>query len=199
MSLHVKICGISDAGSAMAAAEAGADAIGFVFYPRSPRLVSPERARSIAAGLPEGVETVAVFLRPSADEMRRVLDVFDADRVQADADFLGGHGRVQVLPVFREGPDLEARLTEHGGGRFLLEGRRSGVGERVDWARAAALAQMGQMTLAGGLNPDNVAEAIGEVHPFGVDVSSGVESRPGVKDPHRIREFVVRAREMVRT
>jgi phosphoribosylanthranilate isomerase len=197
MSVHIKICGISDSTSALTAAEAGADAIGFVFYAESPRCISPELARSISADLPEGIETVAVFLRPSPDQLRAVLEVFDADLVQADAGFL--EDRVPGLPVFREGPDLEARLRDYGGGRFLLEGPRSGVGETVDWARAARVARLGRMTLAGGLKPDNVGEAIREVRPFGVDVSSGVESRPGVKDPHRIREFVARAREMVRT
>lgn len=187
MSLFVKICGINDPGAAEAAVASGADAIGFVFS-ASPRQVTPDLARSIAADLPRRVARVAVFRRPTDVEIARVLDEFAPDLVQADHHCLGHVIGFGLLPVFREGePPPE-------GGRFLYEGPVSGVGDMVDLAKAASLARIGEMVLAGGLHPDNVAEVVTAVRPFGVDVSSGVEKSPGVKDPDSIRRFVAAAR-----
>ncbi len=191
MKVHVKICGITNADAAWAAVEAGADAVGFVFAD-SVRQVSPAEAAGITADLPGRVDRFAVFLSPGAGEVARVLSEFDADVVQAD------HGSVKqldgprLLPVFREGEDaaLDAYLDGTVLRRFHYEGRRSGAGEAVEWSRAAELARLSRMTLAGGLNPDNVADAVRVVRPFGVDVSSGVESAPGVKDPVKIRDFI---------
>jgi phosphoribosylanthranilate isomerase len=195
MSLHIKICGITDPGDALTAAAAGADAVGFVFFGGSPRRISPAEAAAIADELPESVEKVAVFLRPTPAEIEAVLDVFGADLVQADHQCLNGSLDVPYLPVYREGDDIFSDLSTHRVSRFLYEGRRSGMGETVDWEAASRIAMAGRMTLAGGLNADNVAEAIQRVRPDGVDVSSGVESMPGVKDVGLIGEFIERARE----
>lgn len=194
MRTHVKICGITDADAALAAVEAGADSLGFVFHPGSPRLIEPEKAASIAARIAVHIEKVAVFLRPEPGEIESVLRGFDADRVQADHSWIGHLPASMSLPVYRLGEEIG--LGPEGPRRFLLEGRHSGVGERVDWGAAAAIASRGDMILAGGLDPGNVARAIDVVNPFGVDVSSGVESAPGVKDPARIQEFLEAVRQM---
>ncbi|MDH3471903.1 MAG: phosphoribosylanthranilate isomerase, partial [Acidimicrobiia bacterium] len=187
--------GITDLASAQVAIEAGADSIGFVLAP-SVRQITASRAATIAAELAESVEKVAVFRGPRSQEITRALEVFDVDVVQADFRSLVGLQSPRLLPVFREKlATRETIVVEAEGGRFVYEGARSGEGRTVNWHLASDMAQLGQMTLAGGLDPHNVAEAIRIVRPFGVDVSSGVESSPGVKDPARIRAFVEAVRE----
>lgn len=188
MSLFVKVCGISTLEAGYACVEAGADAIGFVFS-ESPRQVSPARAWSISESLPADVLRVAVFRRPSRRDLGRVLEDFEPDLIQADHPTLGPVPERKRLPVYRAGVD-----ETPSGGRFLYEGPVSGAGERVDWSAAADVARLGDMILAGGLRPDNVGRAITTVRPFGVDVSSGVETEPGVKAPALIRSFVAAAR-----
>lgn len=188
MSLFVKVCGITTHEAAHACIDAGADAIGFVFAD-SPRRVTTEHARAISDPLPEEVLRVAVFRRPARGEIERVLEDFSPDLVQADHDNLGVVEHDRQLPVYRQDG-----LGAPAGGRFLYEGPVSGVGEQVDWDRAAELARLGDMILAGGLRPDNVGRAITVVRPYGVDVSSGVETEPGVKAPALIRSFVAAAR-----
>lgn len=196
MSTYVKICGITDLPGAMAAVEAGADALGFVFA-ESVRQISASEAARIAAELPGSVDLVAVFLRPDVRQVSRVLATFPADVVQADHGSITQPDGPRLLPVFREGDDesLAGYLAGTVARRFHYEGRSSGAGETVDWEKAKRLAMAGRMTLAGGLTPDNVADAIAVVAPFGVDVSSGVESAPGVKDHEKIKDFVVAARQ----
>lgn len=188
MSLFVKVCGIMDHPAAEAAASSGVDAVGFVFA-SSPRQVSPRQALSISGELPPGILRVAVFRRPGPSDIERILEEFTPDLVQADHDTLDRLRGVTTLPVFRAGakqaPD---------GGRFLYEGPVSGAGQPIDLSRATSVARLGQMVLAGGLRPDNVGRAIMTVRPFGVDVSSGVESSPGSKDPALIRSFVAASR-----
>lgn len=188
MSLFVKICGITDAGAAETCAEAGVDAVGFVFA-TSPRQVTPWQAVEIASSLPGSISRVAVFRRPQDGEIERVLETFQPDVIQADHDTLLPGTGLALLPVYREGGHEPPENV-----RFLYEGTVSGVGQQVDVDRAAYLARRGEMILAGGLAPDNVGEAIREARPFGVDVSSGVESAPGKKDPEAIRTFVAAAR-----
>lgn len=188
MSLFVKICGISDLATARTACDAGADAIGFVFAP-SPRQVTPQMAVSISGELPPGVLRVAVFRRPEPADIEAVLSSFTPDLVQADHDRLIGLDAAETLPVYRAGEDDAPE-----GGRFLFEGPVSGSGQLVDLDRAVGMARLGQMILAGGLRPDNVGHVITRVRPHGVDVSSGVESSPGVKDSALIRSFVAAAR-----
>lgn len=191
MSLFVKICGLTTPEGVAAVVEAGADAAGFVFSP-SPRQVTPEHARQLAAGLPVAVRRVAVFRHPPPGWITRVLEDFPADWVQSDAADLPGVdlGGAEALPVFRSGAPLPELLPE----LLLFEGPQSGAGNVADWRAAAALASRTGVILAGGLTPANVAAALAKVRPWGVDVSSGVESSPGRKDPARVAAFVAAAR-----
>lgn len=194
MSLLVKICGITSPEALEAAVEAGADAVGFVFHPASPRNVAPAAAARLAARLPPTVRSVAVTLHPSQQRVDDVLDAFLPAVWQTDAaDFaaVAVPDTVQRWPVYRAAAPLPAALPP----RMLFEGARSGAGEVADWTRAAELARRTELILGGGLAPGNVASAVTTVRPFGVDVSSGVESAPGRKDVARIREFVSAARE----
>lgn len=191
--LWIKVCGITTREAIATAADAGADALGFVFHASSPRNLSLDEARGLQAAVPAGVERVAVFLHPSQSTVDRVIAALRPDWVQTDAGDLADlrlpEGQ-RVLPVLRNGHDLPRPLP----GRCLLEGARSGMGETADWAEAARVARATQVVLAGGLDALNVGEAVRRVRPFGVDVSSGVESSRGVKDAARIREFVRAAR-----
>lgn len=191
MSLFVKICGLTTPEGVAAAVKAGADAAGFVFSP-SPRQVTPALARKLAAGLPSSVRRVAVFRHPPPGWISSVLEEFPADWVQSDAADLPGVdlGGAEALPVFRSGAPLPELLPE----LLLFEGPESGAGNVADWAAAAALAHRTGVILAGGLDPANVSAAIVQVRPWGVDVSSGVESSPGVKDPALVAAFVAAAR-----
>jgi phosphoribosylanthranilate isomerase len=196
--LWIKICGLRDTAAIEAAVEAGTDAVGFVFHAPSPRHLEPAEARALQAAVPRGVERVAVFLHPSQALVDAALAAIVPDWVQADADDLGAlhlPPAQRVLPVLRSGDALPASLPA----RCLFEGGLSGSGERADWTAAAALARRTQLVLAGGLDPASVAEAVRAVRPFGVDVSSGVESARGVKDAVLIREFIRAAREAAQT
>jgi phosphoribosylanthranilate isomerase len=192
--LWIKICGLRDAAAIEAAADAGADAVGFVFHAASPRHLEPAEARALQAAVPPGVERVAVFLHPAQALVDAALEAIAPDWVQADAgdlEVLRLPPGQRVLPVLRSGEALPASLPA----RCLYESGRSGAGERADWAAAAGLARRTQLVLAGGLDPSNVAQGVRAVRPFGVDVSSGVERARGTKDPRLIREFIRAARE----
>lgn len=193
MSLLVKICGINSREALAAAIDAGADAIGFVFHGSSVRNMVPAEAAALAARLPPGIQTVAVTMHPEQKLVDQVLAEFLPCAWQTDAaDFerLELPAGVQRWPVIRAGQAQPRTLP----GRLLFEGARSGAGEMADWAQAARLARRAELILAGGLAPENVAAAIRRVSPYGVDVSSGVESAPGHKDPLRIEQFVKVAR-----
>ena len=191
MSLMVKICGLRNAADVSAAEQAGANAVGFVFA-ESVRRVTPDEARDACRNLSPDVRRVAVMKHPPQALVDEVVDVFAPDVVQTDVEDLDNISvpdSVETWPVFRQGisePRDEAS--------FLYEGRVSGSGTTVDWQVARSHTDAGDMILAGGLSPDNVAEAILEVRPFGVDVSSGVESAPGIKDHDRIYAFIRAAR-----
>lgn len=191
MSLMIKICGLRDARAIGAAVDAGANAVGFVFAD-SVRRIEPAEAAELAAGLPATVRRVAVLRHPDTALWQAVLDVFQPQVVQTDAadfDHLDVPPGIEVWPVYREGESLDALPA-----RFVYEGGKSGSGQTVDWNRAATVAARGEMILAGGLKPENIAEAIRTVRPYGVDVSSGTESAPGIKDVNRIRAFIAAAR-----
>ena len=193
----VKICGLSRIEHVDASVDAGANAVGFVFAD-SVRRVSPELAARISNRVPASVKKVAVMLHPTNEEWQGVLAGFVPDVLQTDAgDFenLDVPETIECWPVFREGKKVaDPFLGKKGSATFLYEGAKSGAGEKVDWDRAAKIARRGNMILAGGLSVANVAEAIRVVQPFGVDVSSAVESAPGQKDPAMIREFINAAR-----
>ena len=196
MSVFVKICGLRNIDSVATAVSAGANAVGFVFA-ESVRQVTPEEATAAAKSTPAGVQRVAVMRHPSNDEWQSVLAGFAPDVLQTDAedfDKLDVPDRIARWPVIREGGVAATNPLPQ---IYIYEGARSGVGETVDWSRAAEVATNGQMILAGGLAVSNVATAIRTVRPFGVDVSSAVESAPGHKDDELIRQFIgaVRATE----
>jgi phosphoribosylanthranilate isomerase len=196
--MFVKICGINSADAVQAAVEAGADALGFVFA-ESIRRVTPTQAAELTRDLPAAIARIAVMLHPAAEEWNQVRDIFQPDWLQTDVnDFaaLDVPEAIGCFPVYRDkmATDFDNDDTdwpEH----MLFEGARSGVGLKPDWDHAAQIAHRTCLMLAGGLNPDNVSEAIIHVHPWGVDVSSGVESAPGVKDLKKIAAFVVAAKE----
>ncbi len=194
MNLLVKICGITSPTALEAAVDAGADAVGFVFHSASSRNVTPADAARLTARLPPNVRSVAVTLHPTQQLVDAVLDAFRPTVWQTDAaDFaeVAVPDAVERWAVYRAGAPLPAALPK----RMLFEGARSGAGEAADWKQAAALARRTELILGGGLSPGNVASAVAAVRPFGVDVSTGVESAPGRKDVARVREFVKAARE----
>jgi len=201
--MFVKICGITTEEALAAAVAAGADAVGFVFA-ESPRRVAPERAAALCANLPAGITRIAVMRHPDAAAVSDVFETFAPDWLQSEAEDFAGIALPPdcvALPVFRNGHVPPAFGATNGAAapipaRLLFEGAVSGTGETADWKEAKALAAKTQLVLAGGLNPDNVADAIRAVRPWGVDVSSGVEKRRGVKDPDRIKAFVARVRAM---
>ena len=192
MTTFVKICGVTTAEALDAAVTAGADAIGFVFHAPSPRNIEPKRAALLARNLPRGILRVAVTRHPQQEGIDRILDSFTPDAWQSDAaDFDAlqlPHG-IERWPVLRKLAPAPVGLQ-----RILFDSPASGSGERGNWGAAALLARTRELILGGGLDAANVGRAIAAVRPFGVDVSSGVERAPGIKDGRRIREFIVAAR-----
>jgi phosphoribosylanthranilate isomerase len=197
VAIWVKICGLTTRDAVEAAVAAGADAVGFVFAP-SKRQVTSALATQLAQGVPRRIPRVAVMLHPTQSQLDEVWSEFRPDVLQTDVgdlQTLRVPMGLAVMPVVRGGvgvglkPDLQPKYS-----RVLFEGPVSGVGSTSDWNGAAQLARTTQLVLAGGLNATNIADAIATVRPFGVDVSSGVEASPGIKDPARIHEFVQRAR-----
>jgi phosphoribosylanthranilate isomerase len=219
--MWIKICGLTTPDAVAAALDAGADAIGFVFA-KSVRQVSPDVAHRLAAPARGRVRCVAVTRHPTQQDIDDIVAIFKPDVLQTDAaDLPHLHlpAHLELLPVFR-GVGKEggtARTTTSGTanniasstagytssvaeittlpGRLLFEGLTSGAGLPCDWTAARRVARRTELVLAGGLNPANVAAAIAAVQPFGVDVSTGVEARPGVKSPTEIANFVRAARE----
>jgi len=188
MLLWIKICGMTNSSAVHAAVEAGVNAVGFVFAP-SKRQVTSQQAIDYSIKLPSHIARVAVMLHPSRALVDEVLQVFKPDVLQTDWEDIAGlklPSQLQVLPVLRASKSRPTILPK----RFLFEGPVSGTGETADWTQAAQLAKQSELILAGGLNPTNVGDAIRQAQPFGVDVSSGVESSPGVKDVNKIIEFV---------
>jgi phosphoribosylanthranilate isomerase len=190
--MWIKICGITTAAAVEAALEAQVEAIGFVFA-RSVRELVPESAAALARPARGRVRCVAVTRHPTQAAVDEIVRVFAPDLLQSDAEDLAQlrlPAALETLAVVREGGALPLSLP----GRILFEGPASGCGAVSDWSVAAALARRTQLVLAGGLNALNVAAAIAQVQPFGVDVSSGVEERPGVKSPAAIMSFVAAVR-----
>ncbi|HTN30819.1 MAG TPA: phosphoribosylanthranilate isomerase [Pseudomonas sp.] len=199
-----KICGITRIEDALLAAEAGADAIGLVFYDKSPRVVDVRQARAILAALPPFVTSVGLFVNASRCFIGEVLDAVPLDLLQFHGDETPeqceGHGRpwFKALRV-RPGDDLRAETARFSGARAILldayvPGVPGGTGERFDWNLIPADLSR-PLILAGGLTPDNVAEAISSVRPYGVDVSGGVEASRGIKDAAKVAAFIQRVRE----
>lgn len=191
--MFVKICGLTDEAAVVAAVEAGADALGFVFA-ESPREIAPRDARALCRSVPESTIRVAVMHHPDRERFAEVIDGFDPDWIQTDADDLAGLPRAltaELLPVYRDGSTEGLSQFPP---RLLYEGRASGSGETADWNEARRIAAEVEVIIAGGLDVDNVEAAMSRIRPFGVDVSSGVEAERGRKDPRKIMEFVARIR-----
>jgi phosphoribosylanthranilate isomerase len=191
----VKICGITRAEDARAAVDAGAHAIGFVFWPDSPRFIDPYRARAIRSALPPFVTAVGVFVNQPLDYVSGVASLVRLGAVQLHGDETPAFASQLPAPVLKALPletigdrDLAAWPAET---TVLLDVhdpvKRGGTGRTIDWGAAAAIAARRRIVLAGGLTPDNVATAAARVRPFGIDVSSGVEASPGIKDHRRVR------------
>ena len=194
-----KICGITRIEDALAAVDAGADAIGFVFYAKSPRAVSVEHARAIIAALPPFVTTVGLFVNISRCELTEILEIVPLDLLQFHGDETpedcDGYHRpyIKALRV-QAGDDIAAscRAYSRASGILLdtyVAGVPGGTGEAFDWSLIPQTLSK-PIILAGGLTPDNVAQAIAQVRPYAVDVSGGVEMSKGIKDHDRIRAFM---------
>jgi phosphoribosylanthranilate isomerase len=216
----VKICGITNLQDALTAADAGADALGFVFYEKSPRHVTPETARDMVRQLPAKIERVGVFVDETLDEMESVAEAASLSGIQLHIKFPHSHwGEGSKLGlnstkyiVLRANELLDDRdrlmslawyqdVKESIAAIFLDAGTNSqpgGTGKTFDWHRAAPLARVLQqdfrVVVAGGLTPTNVSEAMVILKPWGVDVSTGVEARPGKKDAEKVRAFIAAVR-----
>jgi phosphoribosylanthranilate isomerase len=200
--LKVKVCGITNADDAKAAVEAGADALGFIFYEKSPRYVVPAVAARIIAELPPLVMPVGVFVNEPLSTVRSVMDSCGLALAQLHGDENASYCHELSRPAMKafrlkdRGSLLGlAEYQGRGGVRgFVLDAfsdvAYGGTGRVTDWVLAAEVAKSTPVLLAGGLTPDNVAEAIRSVRPYGVDVSSGVESSPGKKDHAKVRAFL---------
>jgi phosphoribosylanthranilate isomerase len=188
----IKICGMTAPEAVEACLHAGVDAIGFVFA-ESIRQVTPARAASLAAPARGRVICTAVMRHPTQQALDEIIEVFQPDLLQTDNEDLRGlriPRELPLLPVFRRWSGDEQHLPS----RLLFEGFTSGSGMPADWITASQLARKSELILAGGLNATNVATAIAAVSAFGVDVSSGVEERPGIKSQAEIARFVAAAR-----
>jgi phosphoribosylanthranilate isomerase len=188
----VKICGITRLEDARAAVDAGASAIGFIFWEGSPRFIDPERARAIANAVPAPVVTVGVFVNTGADHINAVADRIGLSVIQLHGDETPADAAAIGRPIIKALSDLDAAHVDQWPDAITLlvdaqdPVRRGGTGQKADWTRAAALARRRRVLLAGGLNAENVADAVRAVRPFGIDVSSGVERSPGIKDHERL-------------
>ena len=199
---RVKICGITRLEDAAAAVRAGADALGFNFWPRSRRYLAPEAARAIARRLPPFVTTVGVFVDPSRDEVLRAAEASGIQVVQLHGNEPPALASSLPLPVVKaihvaDASSLAA-LASYEVSAFLLDSASPGYGgsgTAFDWDLAREVASSATVVLAGGLTPENVGQAVRRVRPWGVDVASGVESAPGVKDETRMTAFVRAAKE----
>lgn len=203
MSVTVKICGITNLEDALAAAEAGADALGFMFYDQSPRAVSIETAAKIAPKLPPTIARVGVFVNPDESFVLAAIARCDLNILQFHGDESSAFCRqfgVMSLKAFRiQDSTSLAPLAGYQADAFLLDsyvaGKPGGTGKVFNWDLALEAKQFGKpIFLAGGLTAENVAEAVRHVQPFGVDVSSGVELRPGRKDHAKVKSFIVAAK-----
>jgi len=201
--LFVKICGITNADDARAAVEAGAGAIGLIFVPNTPRYVSVETAKAVARAVPAGVSKVGVFVDAPVEEINRTAREVSLDVVQLHGELTPEQAARLVVPFFkvirvRGEIDVEALRAYKARAIVLdtfVEGQPGGTGKTFDWDLARPVVEAGlPVLLSGGLTADNVAEAVRRVRPFGVDVSSGVETRPGRKDHDRVRAFISNAR-----
>jgi phosphoribosylanthranilate isomerase len=191
----VKVCGITCVEDALMAVEAGADALGFNFYPRSPRFTSIEKVAEIVQKVPQTTLKVGVFVDTGADEIARIVGEAGLDVAQVYGEAAGLTVRFwQALPA---GPGIKESMSASVAEAFLIDtpagAQRGGTGRRFDWRLVKGLT--GKIVLAGGLGPDNAAEAIRQVRPWGIDACSRLESEPGRKDTAKVRALIQAVRE----
>lgn len=196
--VKVKVCGMTQWEDAEYAVEQGADAVGFIFYKKSPRSVTMKEAREIILKLPPFVDTVGVFVNESPDRVNKIADYCGLDLVQLHGEESPAFCRKihrRVIKAFRVA-DLHfiKQIEKYSVSGFLLDtfcdDLHGGTGKTFDWNLALPAKKMGPVILAGGLTPRNVAQAVRQVRPYGVDVCSGVEKTPGIKDPEKVRAFL---------
>ena len=201
--VQVKICGITSLEDAQATVEAGADALGFVFYPPSPRYVTPEQAEQIIRSLPPFVTTVGLFVDVARDVVNETVSRCGLDRVQLHGretpDFCRRITRPVIKAIRIKNAESLTHVPDYQVSAYLLDAYvegalPGGTGASFAWELAARAKPYGPVILAGGLTPENIAVAIAQVRPYGVDVSSGVERTPGVKDHRKVRQFIARAK-----
>lgn len=204
--IKIKICGITNLEDALAAADFGADALGFNFYKKSPRCIDPEKATEIIAQLPPFIMPVAIFVNEREDRVREIQAKTCIQTVQFHGDespeFCQRFGR-RIIKAFqvKDKESLKA-MAHYRVGAFLLdsyrEGMRGGTGVAFDWHLAVVAKTFGKVILAGGLTPENVAEAVKLVQPYGVDVTGGVEKEQGIKDHAKLKKFITEVRRASR-
>jgi len=202
--MFVKVCGITREADAVSAVEHGASAIGFIFWPRSARYIEPARARTIVQRLPAFVTAVGVFVNAGADEINAAVDAAGLGVVQLHGDETPDIVATLTRPVVKAVGRIELERIDEWPShvRLLVDAddreQRGGTGKRADWAAAAELARRRTILLAGGISPETVEDAIARVKPFGIDVSSGVEDAPGLKNPEKIRALFEAVRRATR-
>ena len=196
--IKVKICGTTSLKDAFLAVESGADAIGFIFYKMSPRNISQKEAKAIILQLPPFVETVGVFVNETSDKINRIAEQCKLNSIQLhgeESPALCRRVKRKVIKAFRvKNADSLKSIASYDVSGFLLDshndGSKGGTGQVFDWNLALRVKKQGPVILAGGLNPYNVFTAIHRVKPYGVDVCSGVENSPGIKDHEKVRAFI---------
>ncbi len=196
--IKVKICGMTQLKDAVFAVEQGADAVGFIFYKKSPRAVTMKTVREIISKLPPLVDTVGVFVNESVDRVNKIADYCGLDLVQLHGEESPAFCKKihrRVIKAFRV-KDLQSikLLEKYPVSGFLLDtfsdNLHGGTGKTFDWTLALPAKKIGPVILAGGLTPRNIRQAVSQVRPYGVDVCSGVEKSPGVKDLEKVRAFL---------
>ena len=196
---EIKICGITNIDDALCAAESGADAVGFILHPPSPRYIAPERAKEIIAALPPGIATVGVFVNREAEEVRQMAADCGLDLIQLHSDespeYCGRFSPERIIKaVFPRTPEDLRALAAYRVRAFLIDsreaGRYGGTGKRADWGLAARLSKERPLILAGGLSIENIGEALTAVAPVAVDINSGIEKAPGIKDHDRMKRII---------
>jgi phosphoribosylanthranilate isomerase len=205
MKTRVKICGITNVADGLAAAEAGADMIGLMFYESSPRHITLARAVEISRALPLFLMRVGVFVNAPADFVLRAIGECNLTMLQfhgdETSDFCTQFGLMNMKAIRVRDSGSLAQLENYQTDAFLLDAHSrnglGGTGEKFNWDLAVEAQKFGKpIFLAGGLTPENVADAVRIVHPFGVDVSSGVESAPGIKDHAKVKSFITAAKSV---
>jgi phosphoribosylanthranilate isomerase len=207
--VQVKICGITNSADAMAAIDAGANLIGFNFYEKSPRHITPAEAAKIRAQLPQRVKAVGIFVNPRSADVMALRKSLKLDAVQLHGDespdvVADIAAAAPVIKAFRVEPEFPLAILDEYPGAFAFlfdaahTGQYGGTGRTTDWDAARRAALSHRIILAGGLKVENVAAAVRIVRPYGIDVASGVESSPGKKDHERLREFIQEVRRAER-